>query len=76
MKLKVWEEHDEPPAPVRLRLIREVDGVAVIVVAPDGTRAHSGHLLRFEEDGRVRRSDAISREYGFDLTPEGQITLK
>ncbi len=76
MKLKVWEEHEELPPPVQLRLVQEGHDVTVVAVKPDGTTAAGGRLLCFKKEGHVQLIAAIGEELGFVLTVGGRMSVE
>ncbi|MEN6534511.1 MAG: hypothetical protein ABFD89_12660 [Bryobacteraceae bacterium] len=77
MKLEIYGKpapKEEPP--VRLRLVRALDG-AIMLEAVDegGSRVFAGNLLYFSETGRIIRQRGVSPDLGFDLDEQGCIKM-
>jgi len=76
MELMVYEESEQEPLPVLLKL--ESIGSCVVVNAVDtfGRRLPGGALLTFHPDGRVYRPTNVDPSLGFQLDPKGRIMVR
>ena len=75
MKLKVYnpKELPETETPVYLALVQQDDGVLVEAQDAEGRHIPGGNLLKFNNDGTIRRCICIMPKLGFKLDPNGSI---
>ncbi len=73
MKIEIFEEKATEEKVLRLKLVREGDGVKVIAVDALGDLAGAGNLLTFLSNGTIERHRSVSDALGFRLNEFGCI---
>jgi len=75
-KLKIYGEEGHDDAEVTLRLVRDDDGINLVVVGDDGEVTERGYLFTFSEcHDIVVHSTGVSLEFGFKLGGAGELAL-
>jgi len=75
MKIEIWDEDQkEEEQPLRLRLVRVIDGVELRVVNATGSCC-SGHLLKITDSGALYLEPSISHRFGLKLDSHGCLEV-